>query len=229
MERLYTMANIKETKFMKVLNNSGEIEDFQPRRIKAKLLEETDLSLEEVEKIQRNVVNLIHQKYEEEISTSTIRSLINNQLIKKGLVREEEKTRKLGMSVQDFEQLIEVGCKDNANIGYSPEMISKYAYDSIAKEYALLKMPVRCAEAHKEGLIHIHDLEYYAVGRPNCMNYDLRFFAKNGLRIDGKGDMGSVAKPAKSLEVLLNHMLQAWMAGATTMSGGQGYVNFNTL
>ena len=214
---------------MKVLNNSGEIEDFQPKRIKAKLLEETDLSEAEIERIQRNVVNLIHQKYEEEISTSTIRSLINNQLIKKGLVREEEKTRKLGMSVQDFEQLIEVGCKDNANIGYSPEMISKYAYDSIAKEYALLKMPVRCAEAHKEGLIHIHDLEYYAVGRPNCMNYDLRFFAKNGLRIDGKGDMGSVAKPAKSLEVLLNHMLQAWMAGATTMSGGQGYVNFNTL
>ena len=214
---------------MKVLNNTGEVTDFQPKRIKAKLLEETDLSLEEVEKIQRNVVNLIHQKYEEEISTSTIRSLINNQLIKKGLVREEEKTRKLGMSVQDFEQLIEVGCKDNANIGYSPEMISKYAYDSIAKEYALLKMPEKCAEAHKEGLIHIHDLEYYAVGRPNCMNYDLRFFAKNGLRIDGKGDMGSVAKPAKSLEVLLNHMLQAWMAGATTMSGGQGYVNFNTL
>ena len=61
------------------------------------------------------------------------------------------------------------------------------------------------------------------------MNYDLRFFAKNGLKIDGRGDMGSVAKPAKSLEVLLNHMLQAWMAGATVFSGGQGYVNFNTL
>ena len=211
-----------------MLNNNGEIEDFQPRRIKQKLLEETDLSIEEVEKIQRNVVNLIHQKYEEEISTSTIRSLISNQLIKKGMVREEEKTRKLGMSVQDFEDLITNGCKDNANIGYSPEMISKYAYDSIAKEYALLKMPERCAEAHKEGLIHIHDLEYYYL-RPNCMNYDLRFFAKNGLKIDGKGDMGSVAKPAKSLEVLLNHMLQAWMAGATVFSGGQGYVNFNTL
>ena len=192
-----TKAHTKETNHMKVLNNDGEVEDFQPRRIKQKILEETGLSEEEAEKIQRNVVNLIHQKYEEEISTSTIRSLINNQLIKKGLVREEEKTRKLGMSVQDFEQLIEQGCKDNANIGYSPEMISKYAYDSIAKEYALLKMPEKCAEAHKEGLIHIHDLEYYAVGRPNCMNYDLRFFAKNGLRIDGKGDMGSVAKPAK--------------------------------
>ena len=73
-----------------------------------------------------------------------------------------------------------------------------------------------------------HDLEYFHT-RPNCFNADLRFYAKNGLKVDGKGDMGSVAKPAKTLEVLLNHMLQAWMAGAVVFSGGQGYVNFNTL
>ena len=214
---------------MKVLNNSGEIEDFQPKRIKAKLLEETDLSIEEVEKIQRNVVRIIHKRFKEEISTNTIRALIDTQLINKGYVAEEEKTRKLGPSVSEIDHLIEFGCKDNANIGYSPEMIDKYIADISKKQYALLKMPKRCADAHKEGLIHIHDLEYYAVGRPNCMNYDLRFFAKNGLRVDGKGEMGSVSGPAKYLEVLLNHMLQAWMAGATTMSGGQGYVNFNTL
>ena len=213
---------------MKVLGNTGEVEPFQPRRIKAKILEETTLSEREAERIKNNVVKLIHKHFKEEISTSTIRALINSQLINKGFLAEEERTRKLGMSVQDFEELVEYGCKDNANIGYSPEMIAKYAYDSIAKEYALLKMPQDCALAHKEGLIHIHDLEYYNT-RPNCMNYDLRFFAKNGLKIDGKGDMGSVAKPAKSLEVLLNHMLQAWMAGATVFSGGQGYVNFNTL
>ena len=213
---------------MKVLNNDGEIEDFQPIRIKNKLLEETDLSEEEAERIKNNVVTLIHKKYNDEISTSTIRSLITNQLVKKGYVAEEEKTRKLGMSVSDITDLINNGCKDNANIGYSPEMVAKYIYDANMKEYALLNMPSDCAEAHKEGLIHIHDLEYYYL-RPNCMNYDLRFFAKNGLKIDGRGDMGSVAKPAKSLEVLLNHMLQAWMAGATVFSGGQGYVNFNTL
>ena len=146
---------------MKVLNNAGEVEEFQPIRIKQKILEETDLTETEAEKIKTNVVRQIHKNYQEEISTSTIRSLINNQLINKGYVIEEENTRKLGMSVADFEALLNEGCKDNANIGYSPEMIAKYAYDSIAKEYALLKMPKECAEAHKEGLIHIHDLEYY--------------------------------------------------------------------
>ena len=48
---------------MKVLNNSGETEEFQPIRIKNKLLEETDLSEEEAERIKNNVVTLIHKKY----------------------------------------------------------------------------------------------------------------------------------------------------------------------
>ena len=211
-----------------VLNNNGEIEPFDSRRIRTKLHEETGLDKEEINRITQSVLNIIKKNYEKEISTSAIRSLINNQLIKRGYVLEEEKTRKLGMSRSDIDHLIEEGCKDNANIGYSPEMVSKYIYDANMKEYSLLIMPPECAEAHKEGLIHIHDLEYYPL-RPNCMNYDLRFFARNGLKIDGRGDMGSVAKPAKSLEVLLNHMLQAWMAGATVFSGGQGYINFNTF
>ena len=74
---------------MKVLNNDGEIEDFQPIRIKNKIIEETGLSEEEAERIKNNVVTLIHKKYEDEISTSTIRSLITNQLVKKGYVAEE--------------------------------------------------------------------------------------------------------------------------------------------
>ena len=211
-----------------VLHNNGEIEPFDSRRIRHKISEETDLSKEEINRITQSVLNIIKKNYEKEISTSSIRSLINNQLIKRGYLDEEEKSRKLGCSRSDIDKLIEDGCNDNANISYSPEMIAKYIYDANMKEYALLTMPQECADAHKEGLIHIHDLEYYNL-RANCMNYDLRFFAKNGLKIDGRGDMGSVAEPAKSLEVLLNHMLQGWMAGATVFSGGQGYINFNTL
>lgn len=211
-----------------MLNNDGEIEEFKPKRIRDKIKQETRLDEDTVRKITNVVVNQIHKKFDDEISTATIRSLINSNLIQRGLVEEEKKSRKLGMSVADFEDLIKQGCQDNANIGYSPEMIAKYAYDSIAKEYALLTMPEDCREAYVDGYVHHHDMEYYNT-RSNCFNHDLRFIARNGLKIDGKGDMGSVAKPAKSLEVLLNHMLQTFMAGATVLSGGQGYVNFNTL
>lgn len=212
-----------------VINKYGELEPFQPKRITYKIMEETGLDKKEANMIQNNVIRTLKNKYDEsDISTSTIRSLINQQLINKSFIKEEKKSRKLGMSVSDFEDLIQNGCQDNANIGYNPEMISKYSYDSISKEYALLNMPQDCADAHINGYLHHHDLEFFNL-RPNCMNYDLRFFARNGLKIDGKGVMGSVAKPAKSLEVLLNQLQHAMMAGATVFSGGQGLVNFNTL
>ena len=214
-----------------VVHSDGRTEIFRPRLISQAIMKETGVNEELAIKIQKRITAKFYKLRDDglnEISTSQIRAEVSSQLLKEREFEAEEQTRKLGMSVGEFEDLLENGCKDNANIGYSPEMIAKYAYDSIAKEYALLKMPEECAEAYKEGLIHIHDMEYYMT-RPNCMNYDLRFFAKNGLKIDGKGAMGSVSKPAKSLEVLLNHMLQAWMAGATVFSGGQGYVNFNTL
>ena len=211
-----------------VLHSNGKKEVFKPRLIKEQLLRETDISEELAEKIKIRVAKKINSLDIDEVSTSTIRAEVSAQLTSRGLFEAEEESRKLGMSVKEYEDLANNGCRDNANIDYSPEMIAKYAYDSIAKEYALLKMPKECAEAHINGFVHHHDLEY-ATNRPNCFNADLRFYAKNGLKIDGKGLMGSVAKPAKTLEVLLNHMLQAWMAGATVFSGGQGYVNFNTL
>ena len=215
-----------------VIHSDGTKENFKPRIIAQTIISETKVDKQLADRIQDRIAKKLYKLKQHEglteISTSDLRAEVSSQLLKEGQFEAVEQNRKLGMSVAEFEHLLEYGCKDNANIGYSPEMIAKYAYDSIAKEYALLKMPEECAEAHREGLMHIHDLEYYMT-RPNCMNYDLRFFAKNGLKIDGKGEMGSVAKPAKSLEVLLNHMLQAWMAGATVFSGGQGYVNFNTL
>ena len=214
-----------------VTHSDGSKDTFSPKKISDTIIKETGISEELAGRIRNRIASKIYKLKKDgmtEISTSAIRAEVSSHLLQEREFEAEEKNRKLGMSVAEFEQLINTGCKDNANIDYSPEMIAKYAYDSIAKEYALLKMPEDCAEAHREGLIHIHDLEYYMT-RPNCMNYDLRFFAKNGLKIDGKGNMGSVSGPAKSLEVLLNHMLQAWMAGATVMSGGQGYVNFNTL
>lgn len=215
-----------------VVRGNGEKEKWQPDRIRQTIINETGVDEELASRIKNRIQRKIYRLQKEEglteISTSDLRAEVSSQLLKEGEFKAVEQSRVLGMTVAAFEDLMNHGCKDNANIGYSPEMITKYAYDSIAKQYALQDMPEECAQAHIDGLVHHHDLEFFHT-RPNCMNYDLRFFAKNGLMIDGRGMMGSVAKPAKSLEVLLNHLLQAFMAGAVVFSGGQGYVNFNTL
>ena len=214
-----------------VLHSDGTKEKFKPRLISETIIRETDVDEDIANKIQRRIshrISVLKQDGVTEISTSDLRAEVSSQLLKEGEIDALERNRVLGMTVNEFEELMNNGCKDNANISYSPEMITKYSYDSIAKQYALQNMPKECAQAHIDGFVHHHDLEFFHT-RPNCMNMDLRFFAKNGLKIDGHGLMGSVAKPAKSLEVMLNHMLQAWMAGAVVFSGGQGYVNFNTL
>ena len=192
---------------MKVQNNFGEIEQFKPILIKNKIISETGLNEEEADKIKESVVKLIHKQFKEEITTSTIRSLINAQLVKRGLLKEEIMSRKIGMSVADYEDLMENGCRDNANMIYTPEIVAKYAFDAVAKGYELATMPEEFSQAHSEGYLHIHDLETFSL-KPNCLNHDIRWYARNGLMIDGKGEMGSVANPAKSLKVLMNHMLQ---------------------
>jgi len=211
---------------MKVQNNFGEIEQFKPILIKNKIIAETGLNEEEADKIKESVVKLIHKQFKEEITTSTIRSLINAQLVKRGLLKEEIMSRKIGMSVADYEDLMENGCRDNANMIYTPEIVAKYAFDAVAKGYELATMPEEFSQAHSEGYLHIHDLETFSL-KPNCLNHDIRWYARNGLMIDGKGEMGSVANPAKSLKVLMNHMLQAFMAGSQCLSGGQAYSHFN--
>ena len=214
-----------------VVHTDGVETQFKPATIGDTIINETGIDEELARRIQNRIARKIYDMKKDgvdKISTAALRALVSSQLLKENLIEAEEKNRVLGMTVTEFEHLMNEGCNDNANIGYSPEMITKYAYDSIAKQYALQDMPKHCADAHIQGLVHHHDLEFFHT-RPNCMNFDLRFFAKNGLKIDGHGVMGSVAKPAKSLEVLLNHLLQAFMAGAVVFSGGQGYVNFNTL
>lgn len=214
-----------------VVHTDMEKELFRPRVIAETIIKETGVDEELAKKIQNRITQKIYKLKKdglEEISTAQIRAEVSAHLLQERQFEALEKNKVLGMTVNEFEELMENGCNDNANIGYSPEMITKYAYDAIAKQYALYDMPEKCAQAHIDGFVHHHDLEFFHT-RPNCMNYDLRFFAKNGLKIDGKGMMGSVAKPAKTLEVLLNHLLQAFMAGAVVFSGGQGYVNFNTL
>lgn len=213
---------------VKVLTKEGEIEEFNSSRIRNKIQTETGLEKEEVDKITNSVLSTIKKTFKKEISTNTIRSLINAQLVKRGLLDEEIMSRKIGMSVAEYEDLMENGCRDNANMIYTPEIVAKYSFDAVAKEYELATMPKEFSQAHSSAYLHIHDLETFSL-KPNCLNHDIRFYARNGLKIDGKGEMGSVANPSKSLKVLLNHLLQALMAGSQTLSGGQAFSHFNVF
>lgn len=79
---------------MYVIDNENQKTIFKPSIIKHKIIKETGLNEETAQKITLSVGNAIKDKYTDEVSTSTIRSLINAQLVKRGLIEEEGKSRK---------------------------------------------------------------------------------------------------------------------------------------
>src|SRR5574343_181333 len=136
----------------------------------------------------------------------------------------------LGPTVEAVDSLLRNGSNDNANMSYNPETLHKYTADASLKRYTLLRMlPGHLAEGHLNGDFHIHDLEYFAYRPLNCLQHDLRFFIRNGLKVDGNGLHTSASKPAKNLETLVNHSGQIMGAGQISMSGGQGIPVFNVF
>ena len=86
-----------------VLHSNGKKEVFKPRLIKEQLLRETDISEELAEKIKIRVAKKINSLDIDEVSTSTIRAEVSAQLTSRGLFEAEEESRKLGMSVKEYE------------------------------------------------------------------------------------------------------------------------------
>lgn len=155
-----------------VLHSDGTKEKFKPRFIAQTIIDETGIDEDLANKIQARISKKIYKLKKDGldlISTADLRAEVSSQLLKEQKFDAVEKNRVLGMTVSEFEVLMENGCNDNANIGYSPEMITKYAYDSISKQYALHDMPKECADAHIEGYVHHHDLEFFHT-RPNCLS-----------------------------------------------------------
>lgn len=202
-------------------------EDFDPLRIRKSLVKETGLSDEMADKIALDIANRIDTLDLEFLSGPLIREFVCVALLENNFEPTRAKYTRLGLPLFDVDQLIRAGDKENANLQHNPETIHKLAADTIFDQYALLNcLPAHLADAHIGGLIHIHDLEYFAT-RPFCQEHDLRFFLQKGLVVDGQGVHTAVAGPAKHPEVAILHAAKALAAAQTNWAGGQGYDFFN--
>jgi anaerobic ribonucleoside-triphosphate reductase len=130
------------------------------------------------------------------------------------------------LSKQEIDDIIRNGSKENANIMYRAESIHKHIADVIFKQYSLDKFTPEIKQAHISGDIHLHDLDYGAI-RPVCIQHDPRMIFKYGLKVDGTGRHTSVSKPAKNLEVAVQHSAKILATAQCEMSGGQSIDEFN--
>ncbi len=208
-----------------VLHLDGTLEPFKPRIIKDKLLT-IGLPEEEAEKVKIRVAKKINGLDVDVVSTSTISSEVSAQLTSRGFLDVEKDNRILGARFDEIDKMINSHIKDNANMGDNTETLYKYIAELVLKPYTLQRLPDHIAEAHINGLIHIHDMADFFL-KPNCLGYDIQTLLKRGLSCDGDVGRTSRAGPAKHFEVFIQHMLQTLMSGKVDLSGGQAFHLFN--
>ena len=156
------------------------------------------------EKIANDIANEIEEevKNKDEVSISEIEMLVYNKLISK-------KQRLTAKAYEDYRAVREYQRKHNTidnkvlgivdgtnkdslseNSNKNESLISTcrdLVAEEVSKDIALRQMlPPHIAQAHQDGIIHIHDLGHYLNHSFNCCLVNLEDMLQNGTVINGK-------------------------------------------
>jgi len=169
--------------------------------------EEPKYNEKDIQKVYQNVIKKIEKEYkdEEKIKIEQIQDLIEESLQKynyedvyksfseyrdrrnasRQLFADEKKMHKFLKSLEGLglKSASEEDTKrENANIDGNSAMGTMLQYGStVSKEFAkAYLMKKKYADAHDNGDIHIHDMDFLAMGTTTCMQIDLNKLFKNG-------------------------------------------------
>ncbi len=236
-----TLGGYSVSVIPKVRTTDGHLMEWDRNAIVSQLIKETKLgeqflqkpaiTEEEARDIAREAEKRIKDMGVKFLSGPLVRELVNIILLERGQTEWRNISTRVGTPVFDAYK-IDMGtgfeANDNANLQENAETSHKKKADKMSKEQYLLMLPPKLADAHLNGDIHIHDLEYLGT-RAFCQDWDLRYFFYYGLMPDGSGTKASVAGPAKKAEVAILHAVKALGSAQTNFAGGQGFYNFLTF
>ncbi len=165
----------------------------------------TNYNATDVQKIYHNVMKKIEKECTEKIKIEEIQDMIEEELQKKGyedvyqsfkeyrdrrnqsrmLFFDEKKTHKFLKSIESLGLKSageENNKRENANVDGDTAMGTMLQYGStISKEFAKsYLMKKKFADAHDDGAIHIHDMDFLPMGTTTCMQIELDKLYKNG-------------------------------------------------
>jgi len=199
---------------LNVIKRNGNIEEFNPLKIK-NAIEQAMKSVDCYDETLLNIIaNNIIEEFENDdiIPIEEIQDIIENCLIKENLpevakefilyrdrrrrVREQQ-ARLYVDSQKQMDDILNAKGIENANANVDEGSFSgknSKITSHFLKEYALTHLIApEVAQAHRDGLLYIHDLDNYANGMHNCLNIDFYdLFEKNG---GFKTRNGDVRKP----------------------------------
>lgn len=209
--------NSTDISLMVSSENESEYQEWNKQKIVDTLIKEASIEKEVAETIANNVEEKIIKSQTQDISSSLIRELIDNELFVLGLSIQLKKQTSLGMPIFNLEQLIFSKTNENSNLSANnPEAINMAISENILKQYALNNVFSKdISDAHLKGRIHLHDL-----GTPQkvyCSSHSIDYIKKYGLQLDNLNIESSPAKHASTLTGHINTFLasiQAYYAGA---------------
>ena len=170
-------------------------------------VEEKIYTEKDIQKIYQGVIKRIEKEYknEDKIKIEQIQDMIEDELNKKGYedvylsfkTYRENRAQSREMFVDDkkmhkFLKTIEgLGLKtsneddlkrENANVDGDTSMGTMLQYGStVSKEFAkAYLMKKRFSDAHDDGQIHVHDLDFLPMGTTTCLQIELDRLFKNG-------------------------------------------------
>lgn len=224
--RKQTRKRTDTTDVSLMVNTETKDETFpwDKRKIAEALEKEADLSEEIASEIAGIVEQRVFSSGLNRISSTLIRELVDNELFERGYDKKLERQVVIGMPKYDLEELIMSKNKENSNIATNnPEAINLAIAENTLKQFALQEVFSKdVAEAHLNGMVHIHDLGYPT--RVYCSSHSLEYLKKYGLSLQNLDTESAPAKHSRTLTGHLNTFLasmQAYYAGAL----GVAYVN----
>ena len=245
----YGASYMNDEKLKKVIQKrNGEIVSFDKDKIKnaiskanAKMIHRNDkLTIQELD----DIVSFIVQVYEKASRTSTVSVEFIQDEIERELVRRNKYplskeymtyrahralARKKNTTDEIILQLVKNENKElmeeNSN---KNTMLASTQRDYIAGEVSRdistrLLLPERIVKAHKEGILHFHDLDYFVQPIFNCCLINIKDMLDNGTVMNGK----KIDSP-KTFQVACTVTTQIIAAIASNQYGGQS-VNIKHL
>ena len=164
-----------------------------------------------VEEIQDVVENKIMEMGSHEIAKKYIVYRYKRQLARKANTTDEQILSLIECNNEDVKQ-------ENSNKNPTINSVQRdYMAGEVSKDVAArLLLPQDVVQAHKDGLIHFHDMDYYAQHMHNCDLVNLDDMLQNGTVISGT----MIEKP-KSFSTACNIATQIIAQVASNQYGGQ--------
>ena len=234
-----------ENKIIQILKRSGEIAPFDQAKIVNAIYKATEAVGKPdkflAQKLSDQIIEILNEKFHarsipavEEVQDLVEEILIKNRQIKTAkayiLYRDQQARLREMKSMINSDELMEGylkqsdwRVKENSNMSYSLQGLNNHLASAISSSYWLNQVYTQnIREAHKNGDLHLHDLQLLA---PYCAGWDLRDLLIRGFGgVSGKVE----AKPAKHLRTALGQIINFFYTLQGEVAGAEAFSNFDT-